>query len=270
MRSMLKQSLQLLIVTVLIAVGMLAAAETSFAEGKANENVPLPTQETSTFTLDYNYVDGEESTPIKGAEFTAHRIADLSVKGGSVEYKLTGDFSALDVDFNGLSATDSYKVAEAASEIVKDKGLTGKSAVTGANGKASFGSLKNGIYLVEQTGANGAAKDYKKLTPWLVQLPELLGEEGNYSWNYEVDAMPKPFAGKYQKDTPKQKKEPKEKEKITGGDEEETEDKETDNPINRLVKTGDEMNIFIYIGVLVITLGLLLVIWLRNRKRKNR
>ena len=58
---------------------------------------------------------------------------------------------------------------------------------TGDDGTAKFTDLKDGIYLVVQTGSSGKAKDFTNVQPFLVIIPQF----ENGIQNRVVNAKPK-------------------------------------------------------------------------------
>ena len=249
---------------IVILCGMMLAASHADAADRPNENVPELTQSTSSFRMNFCYTDDDKTTPIPGATFMAYRVADLTVKNGIASYELTPAFASLNVDFNGLTASDSAAVAKEAAKLTGN--ASGVSATSKASGIANFGALKHGAYLLVQTGAAGEAKKYGEMPPWLVLLPELLGEAGNYSWNYDVEAMPKPILGK-DEDEEDDHDTDDDDDEIGGGDKEEEENHEK-SPFEKLVKTGDDAQIFLYAGILILTLLCLAVIFVKRRKKE--
>ena len=139
-----------------------------------------------TLTLVMSYESGGKTTYISGTTATAYLVADLDDNINS--YTLRDEFAVLDVDFNeGLDARTENKVATKAATIVASGKIEGVSATSGTDGKASFGTLAKGVYLVLQTGAKGDAAQYSDLTPFLISVPEIT-EEGVV---FDVVALPK-------------------------------------------------------------------------------
>ena len=106
---------------------------------------------------------------------------------------------------------------------------------TGDDGTAKFTDLKDGIYLVVQTGSSGKAKDFTNVQPFLVIIPQF----ENGIQNRVVNAKPK---------TEIQRKEKPEIPPQTPPDL---------SPKKR-PQTGDITNMFRWNGVLMLSSGMLL------------
>ena len=267
-KKMLTMKVLIMLMALMMVLGTVLSIGSSAAYGKDNINVPDLAKDTSKFVLEFSYTDEDVTTPIPGATFTAYMIASVTVKDGAAKYTLTPDFSDLDVDFGNMDAEASFNVADKAEEMVKSKGLEGIKAVSGKDGKADFGDVPNGIYLVLETDAEGEAKKYEKLAPWLVEVPELNGDsETGYSWGYDVVVYPKPLAGKYEEEDDPHYTPPEDEEE--GGGDGEDKEKYESNPLKRLIKTGDEGKVFLYAGILIVAIGgLLLAIKKRKASKK--
>ena len=134
-------------------------------------------------------------TPIQGAVVSVYRISDLEVQGGSAEYIVLDKYSQLkkldegrDVTFNGITATQSEKLAKAFSQIVSEPEFT---EVTDAQGECNFNNLEQGMYIVKEETATLAAKDYEIFAPYLISVPlAQKSDEGN-QWLYSVVSAPK-------------------------------------------------------------------------------
>lgn len=141
----------------------------------------------ATLTLQMTYTAQGKTTPIQGTTAAVYQVAALD--DNINDYTLLEPFASLEVDFNEqLDAEDVIALAADAAEIVeKDNIEATASATSDAEGNAAFGALPYGIYLVEQTGAQGDAEGYHDLTPFLVGVPEL-AESGIV---YDVVCLPK-------------------------------------------------------------------------------
>ena len=137
-------------------------------------------------TLNYAY----DGTAIKGAEFSAYRIAEVDeyarykVLEGFAGYEITG---FLDEDGYLVDEEEGYwkTVATTLSGyMTKDKVEATAAAETDENGKAHFEGLEAGIYLV--MGASHRQGNYRYTAePFLIALPGL-DHEAN-EWVYEVE-----------------------------------------------------------------------------------
>lgn len=291
----------ILVAAVMLTSQIMMGADT--ASAKTNGDVPDLKQSTSTLTLRVNYNDDDKSTPIDGVTLAAYKVANVKVADGYAKYTATKAFDGEGFDFQNMSASDSMVIAEKAHDVVKRDGLSGKSVTSNGSGVASFGEIDNGIYMLVQTSASGSAKKYGRLTPWLIELPELSeSASGAKSWNYGVVAYPKPLIGSEAGETPKQETPPEtpeeeleggskeskpkyrtdneEEEELSGGSKEQAPKNDTNNEepggktkektplFERLVKTGDENNIMLFGGVAVIALGLLLLLIIKKKNSK--
>lgn len=141
-------------------------------------------------TLNYAY----DGTAIKGAEFSAYRIAEVDeyarykVLEGFAGYEITG---FLDEDGYLVDEEEGYwkTVATTLSGyMTKDKVEATAAAETDENGKAHFEGLEAGIYLV--MGASHRQGNYRYTAePFLIALPGL-DHEAN-EWAYEVEVAVK-------------------------------------------------------------------------------
>lgn len=148
-----------------------------------------------TLAVTLSYKDkNNRQVSIEGATVTVLKVADLSVQnGGSPTYTLTPEFAKSGLEFDGMTAADSNRAAAVLKEIAEKEQLTakGKSAVTDSSGRASFDKLEPAMYLVMQTGHASAIPAYTDLEAYLVSVPLGKNENGQASWNYTVDTLPK-------------------------------------------------------------------------------
>lgn len=101
-------------------------------------------------------------TKIDGANVSIAKVGKMVSGGGVVTYHIG------DKEYNNLSAEESEKLAR---ELVP-KTKPQKTAVTDANGLASFPNLEEGIYLVWETKGDGVAAMYEMFTPYLIDVPQ--------------------------------------------------------------------------------------------------
>lgn len=184
-----------------------------------------------------NFTFSYEKRGISGAEFSVYQVADLKEdKTGYIvkaPFQYNGDFQEI------KTASEHIKLAlkfEKQSKNVSEK----MTLQTSSDGRVSFSGLKDGIYLVVQTGATDEAKDYTHMQPFLVMVPQF----ENGIWNKVVNAKLK---------TEVQRKE------VPGTPPE--------NPNeNPLPKTGDNSGVFWWSGLLMIS-GSLFVILGRKKDK---
>ena len=170
------------------------------------------------YSLTINFVqdkDNGESQKISGGEFTAYRIADLSVSGGGVYYTCVDPYKGIakfdddgkEITFDGISSDISH---EYAMECAKQKGTAIASAVSSESG-ASYLAIKDpGMYLVMETGRSGKAAQYETVDPFLVSVPALSIEPDSVvKWVYDVNTYPKTAVKRIpEKEEPKKDEEP--------------------------------------------------------------
>lgn len=131
---------------------------------------------------------------ISGATFAVYKAASLTVENGNTVYTVASPYQSLavyengeDVTFHDMSSTAYLELAESFAAIDSEPLAEG---VTDSNGKAVLTVTEPGIYLVEETGAEGAAADYKLTDPTFVALPQ----KANLSWLYTMTVYPKTTA----------------------------------------------------------------------------
>lgn len=177
------------VVLAMLAVLLTGTCIESEASG---ELMPKPEEgRLGSLTVCISRTDDEKVTCIGGAELTVYCVASLLVKNGSAEYTLKPDYADMEIDFDGMKASESQEAAEKLAARVRELEAAGKTQVTGADGRAVFKELEQGMYLVVQRGSSGEAEKYEPISPFLIAVPlaEKL-EEGN-RWSYHVEADPK-------------------------------------------------------------------------------
>lgn len=144
-----------------------------------------------TLTLHLGYTDTEENVKnISGVGFSVYKVAELTVNRGNAVYTLLKNYQRLDIDFDGMTASESAKAAAALSELTKSvnpdyRGITEKDGCT------TMWDLEPGMYLVVQSSSTGEAVQYSSIVPFLVSVPEGNTDGGTGTWNYDVKAEPK-------------------------------------------------------------------------------
>lgn len=127
-----------------------------------------------------------QDAPVPGGSMALYRVGDLQEDGGIFRFVPADDFSGCGLELGEFGSKQSVS-SELAAELRKyaDKNnLTGTSMQIGSDGKAFFGGLNTGLYLLVQTVS---ASGYLKASPFLVSLP--LPEDGEYL--YDITASPK-------------------------------------------------------------------------------
>lgn len=214
----------------------------------AAEAVPQPEDRPVSLTVTFveSDVEKETSTAISGATFEITKVADLNWHGGSPEYILSDVFVSTEVDFDGMTASESEEAAKKFSAM-NVKAL--KAGITDSNGSATFDNLDQGIYLVKEIAKKGVAAGYSTVEPYLVLAPGYLEGE----WTYDVVSVPKTTPVKSTVPAP----------------DEPTPDEPTPQPA-KPVKTGDMNGIYLYLGLAVCTAsGLIILVSERRKRRKD-
>lgn len=136
--------------------------------------------------------EGRPESKIAGLELQVYQAAELAVReDGAAIYTLTADFQGSGISFDGMTASESLKAAEALQALVQERQRKGLEAVSDADGMACFENLQPGMYLVQQKPDDGGTGSYIKMDPYLVAVPQPeKGPEGA-GWNYDVTMQPK-------------------------------------------------------------------------------
>ena len=169
------------------------SSTTAASSSSSTRAVPLKPAPTSTKgdpnapTLTV-FVRDTKSAPavnIDGMQFTAYKVASLESNG----YVLDSTYASTKADFNKeMKADDMLKLAKNMADIAKKKKVKGTNAVSNADGEAKFGKVEQGVYLVVQYGSIGKAKNYSKLDPWMLNVPQKTAD----GFMYNVVSAPKP------------------------------------------------------------------------------
>ena len=138
---------------------------------------------TSPVTLAVEFLSGSK---ISGMEFRAYKVANMNL---NVTFEFTEEFSGYNITMARNQAGYRAMAETLASYIERDGIEPCKIAVTDETGRADFGTLERGLYLVmapryvseEQKMAN-------VVTPCLVALPNSIDGE---KWMYDVTVSPK-------------------------------------------------------------------------------
>lgn len=184
--------------SILLAVLLLVGLFTQMTQVSASEIDQMPDLEsgrkgTLSITLFYKDSDNQK-TNIQGATLSLLKVADLSVvDGGTTLYTLTSDFAESEVDFDGMTASESKQAAQVLKHIAETKQLiaSSRAEVTDDSGCVSFEDLEPAMYLVMQTGHASAIPAYTEMEAYLVSVPMGENENDQAFWNYTVDSVPK-------------------------------------------------------------------------------
>ena len=138
--------------------------------------VPDLTREGSiTVTMRY---DGKA---IAGGEITLYRVGDVQEEDGNYSFTPTADYAGSGISFDSVQSPET---AGKLAEFANKQGLRGNTRQIASDGTALYQNLKPGLYLLVQ---NRAAKGFEAVSPFLVTLPMLDGDD----YIYQVDAGPK-------------------------------------------------------------------------------
>lgn len=202
MKKLLKQ---LLAVTTAIMMAITLLPAMANAEATINPN----DTNTGTLTLTKKVPKKNENDknevqdPVKGAVFTAYKVAKLTPgeNGSYSKFELVDPFKTLNLtpDTLGNISTkaleDKAKDARAITEkenlksqfIKKGEGQnTWESAATDSNGVTTISNLPKGYYLVVETTT---PDNYVASAPFFISVP-MTNDDGN-GWTYTISAMPK-------------------------------------------------------------------------------
>ena len=127
-------------------------------------------------------------TRIQGAEFTLYRVGEKRLDHGVVSFAALAPYDAVCKSFDGLTASQNQQYARRFEQMAA--GQPGDAqAATNAAGEARFTNLEEGVYLVLQTDANGAAQAFKPCQAVLIALPATDPVSGE--WKNELLIEPK-------------------------------------------------------------------------------
>ncbi len=127
-------------------------------------------------------------TRIQGAEFTLYRVGEKRLDHGVVSFAALAPYDAVCKSFDGLTASQNQQYARRFEQMAA--GQPGDAqAATNAAGEARFTNLEEGVYLVLQTDAKGAAQAFKPCQAVLIALPATDLVSGD--WKNELLIEPK-------------------------------------------------------------------------------
>lgn len=122
-----------------------------------------------------------DGAAVSGGALTLYQVGQVWEEDGDQRFVLTADFAESGILLDDISSPG---LAELLAEYASRQRLDGEETEIGGDGRAAFGGLALGLYLVVQTQA---ADGYEAIAPFLVSVP--IYEDGTYL--YEVDATPK-------------------------------------------------------------------------------
>lgn len=170
----------------LFAIALLTLAGAFAALVNTTPQTAYADEPDATLTLVVQHKQGNTEKAIAGAAFTAYQVAELNEDG---YYDLIDPFTKTKVDLNSKMTTrEMLAAAKSMASVASAQKVKGTTSTTTAAGKAAFGKLVPGIYLVAQTGATGDATKYATMDSFLINVPQI--KDGTVI--YDVVASPKP------------------------------------------------------------------------------
>lgn len=127
-------------------------------------------------------------TRIQGAEFTLYRVGEKRLDHGVVSFAALAPYDAVCKSFDGLTASQNRQYARRFEQMAAGQSGDAQTA-TNAAGEARFTNLEEGVYLVLQTDAKGAAQAFKPCQAVLIALPVTDPVSGE--WKNELLIKPK-------------------------------------------------------------------------------
>lgn len=132
--------------------------------------------------------DSSSKKAVAGGEITLYKVADVQRDNANLSYTYVNGFENCGISLDNLS--DSTLPGKLQGKISSS---TEKSTVSiGSDGRAVFGNLSLGLYLLIQ---NKAADNYSPVQAFLVTVP--MSKDG--IWCYDIDATPKMGTSTYNK-----------------------------------------------------------------------
>ena len=132
--------------------------------------------------------DSSSKKAVAGGEITLYKVADVQRDNANLSYTYVNGFENCGISLDNLS--DSTLPGQLQGKISSS---TEKSTVSiGSDGRAVFGNLSLGLYLLIQ---NKAADNYSPVQAFLVTVP--MSKDG--IWCYDIDATPKMGTSTYNK-----------------------------------------------------------------------
>lgn len=134
----------------------------------------------------HHQVGGKE-VALAGDTYSLALVATGSVKGSTAKFSTVKEFEAYACDWSSLDAAGLRSKAKKMDAFARESGLfSAGDAVTDADGTASFGSVRCGVYLLSRT-ASAPGNERVLIDPVLVLVP--YGVDGEL--NFVVEVTPK-------------------------------------------------------------------------------
>lgn len=148
------------------------------AEGEQKHIVPDLSKEGA---ITVNVRDTDTKKAVSGGKLAIYKVAVAKENDGDYTFEYCDEFKGLKTPLDNL---ENAELANTFSDYVKVNNITGTEMVVNEAGQAEFSRLACGIYLIVQIES---ATDYTALSPFIVSIPLLEGDE----YIYDVDASPK-------------------------------------------------------------------------------
>lgn len=148
-----------------------------------------------TVSLVYEEGDGKtaEKIPLEGANVLLFKVASLALEDDNFQYILEESYADTGLDLNTMTAAKSLDAAKLLEQVIRDKGLEPyTSGVTDSSGQITFTGLEPGMYLGIQE-EKVIVKDksvFFGASLWMVPEGEQ-DDNGVITWNYSVTVYPK-------------------------------------------------------------------------------
>lgn len=127
---------------------------------------------------------------VSGGTLKLFRVGEIAENDGNYSFLPTGGFAEWG---RGFADIQSSELAADLASYASSQKLTGTTKLIGTSGRVTFSALEQGLYLLVQ---NTPAYGYSKLSPFLVSLPYLDGDEYIYdvtaSAKSELEREPEP------------------------------------------------------------------------------
>ena len=136
-----------------------------------------------TIIMSYN------NEPLEGQTVAIARVAELKKEGGKIVFGITEEFADTNADFSDITNDVDKNIAIAAllHTYAKTNNLERDTALSDANGEATFTNITPGLYLVVQMEEH--EKDHR-IAPYLVMAPTA-HPYNSEAWEYNVKMKPK-------------------------------------------------------------------------------
>lgn len=143
--------------------------------------------ESASLTVTLSVTDNStyEETAVEGAVVCIYKVAAYEEDGGGITYVPCGDYVDYEVDYEGMTTSESNELALELAEILPSLGGTeSMTGVTDEDGQVTFDDLEFGIYLVTQANE---VDGFEQMAPYIIQVPYYDGTD----WTYDVESYPK-------------------------------------------------------------------------------